>query len=297
MEGRVASLENEISKLKASVEVLRSQSEKQNTKQDTIAANQEKLMDLFTKSFGKDNPEDGESSAGKNSRGKGAKGDAEKSSFRMITLDEDALNEFRQSMKKIELPTFTGEDPAGWISRAEIYFQVQNTSEALKVSLAQICMEGGTIHFFNSLLNDYEDLTWEDLKRELMERYGGIEEGTVFEQLTSLRQIGTVEEYIRCFESLVAQVPRLMEGQYFAYFTNGLREDIRARLRSLNMAAPLSRGCLMNTTQALEAELAHGSRGWQTRVDTRGGGGFGFVPKSQHSGSNTGHGGLKGVGL
>ena len=167
----------------------------------------------------------------------------------------------------------------------------------MKVSLAQICMEGGTIHFFNSLLNDYEDLTWEDLKRELMERYGGIEEGTVFEQLTSLCQTGTVEENIRRFESLVAQVPRLMEGQYFAYFTNGLREDIRARLRSLNMAAPLSRGCLMNTTQALEAELAHGSRGWQTRVDTRGGGGFGFVPKSQHSGSNTGHGGLKGVGL
>ena len=82
-------------------------------------------------------------------------------------------------------------------------------------------MEGGTIHFFNSLLNDYEDLTWEDLKRELMERYGGIEEGTVFEQLTSLCQTGTVEENIRRFESLVAQVPRLMEGQYFTYFTNG----------------------------------------------------------------------------
>lgn len=71
-----------------------------------------------------------------------------------------------------------------------------------------------------------------------------------------------------------------MEGQYFAYFMNGLREDICARLRSLNMAVSLLRGRLMNMTRALEAELERGSRGWQTHVDTRRGGGFRFVSGS-----------------
>lgn len=35
-----------------------------------------------------------------------------------------ALTEFRQSVKKVELPAFDGEDPAEWISRAEVYFRV-----------------------------------------------------------------------------------------------------------------------------------------------------------------------------
>ncbi|MCI61478.1 hypothetical protein A2U01_0082735, partial [Trifolium medium] len=34
-------------------------------------------------------------------------------------LREDVLTEFRHSVKKVELPAFDGDDPAGWISRAE----------------------------------------------------------------------------------------------------------------------------------------------------------------------------------
>jgi hypothetical protein len=40
----------------------------------------------------------------------------------------DPLTEFRQSARKVELPSFDGEDPAGWISRAKVYFKVQGTS-------------------------------------------------------------------------------------------------------------------------------------------------------------------------
>ncbi|MCI81070.1 retrotransposon gag protein, partial [Trifolium medium] len=43
-------------------------------------------------------------------------------------LQGDALTEFRQSVKRVELPSFEGEDPTGWISRAEVYFRVQNTT-------------------------------------------------------------------------------------------------------------------------------------------------------------------------
>ncbi|MCI07266.1 retrotransposon gag protein, partial [Trifolium medium] len=105
-------------------------------------------------------------------------------------LSGEALADFRRSVKKVELPLFDGEDPAGWISRAEVYFRVQETRPEVKVSLAQLCMEGSTIHFFNSLLNENEDLTWEQLKEALLERYGGHGEGDVYEQLTELRQRG-----------------------------------------------------------------------------------------------------------
>lgn len=52
-------------------------------------------------------------------------------------------------------------------------------------------------------------ISWEKLKGELLERYGGHEEGDVYEQLIKLRHRGTVEEYIRDFEYLVAQIPKL----------------------------------------------------------------------------------------
>nr|KYP45665.1 hypothetical protein KK1_032780 [Cajanus cajan] len=189
--------------------------------------------------------------------GEGSVGQQQGSGGRPRILEGEAIEEFRQSVKKIELPMFNGEDPAGWITRAEIYFRVQETSEVVKVSLAQLCMEGGTIHFFNALLNDQGDLSWEDLKRELLARYGGLGEGSVFEQLTAIRQNGSVDEYIQKFESLVAQIPKLHDEQYFAYFIHGLQDEIRSRLRSMHVANPLTRGRMMNTARAVEMELAN----------------------------------------
>jgi hypothetical protein len=106
---------------------------------------------------------------------------------------------------------FDGEDPAGWISRAEVYFPVQGTRPEVKVCLAHLCMEGATIHFFNSLINDEEELTWEQLKEALLERYGGHGDGDIYEQLTELKQRGSVDDYITEFEYLTAQIPKLQE--------------------------------------------------------------------------------------
>ncbi|MCH93830.1 retrotransposon gag protein, partial [Trifolium medium] len=165
-----------------------------------------------------------------------------------------ALAEFRRSVKKVELPTFDGEDPAGWISRAEVYFRVQDTRPEVKVSLAQLCMEGPTIHFFNSLINDNGDLTWDCLKEALLERYGGHGEGDVYEQLTELRQKGSVDEYITDFEYLTAQIPRLPEKQFLGYFLHGLKEEIRGKVRSLTVVGDLSRSKVLQVARTVERE-------------------------------------------
>jgi hypothetical protein len=61
-------------------------------------------------------------------------------------------NESRLAGKKVKLPVFEGEDPVAWITRAEIYFDVQNTVDDMKVKLARLSMEGATIHWFNLLM-------------------------------------------------------------------------------------------------------------------------------------------------
>lgn len=283
-ETKVGFVAGEVTKLKAVVEELVAQSLQNQTHLENVrkdaaeqiailrkeaTENQSKLLNLMSE-FTKGREEEDE--------GQGSVGPKKTNSVKTIPkafpsmkpLDGDDLLEFRQSMKKIELPSFHGEDPAGWIARAEVYFNVQETREAVRVNLAHLCMEGSTIHFFQSLLNEYEELTWEDLKRELLERYGGMGEGSVYDQLGSLKQTGSVEDYIRNFEYLITQVPRMHDEQLFSYFTQGLKDDIRARIRSLHVANPFSRGRMMNVARAIDVELSGRSKMWQGRSETRG---------------------------
>ncbi|GAU46095.1 hypothetical protein TSUD_135270 [Trifolium subterraneum] len=159
MDDKIASLEADMSGVKATL--------------GTMEQNQARLIAMFERSLGKSIPtvEERVENVVTKTVGGSSEPQPEQSSTNQLT--GEALAKFRRSVKKVELPLFDGEDPAGLISRAEIYFRVQEIQPKVKVNLAQHCMEGPTIHFFNSLLNENEDLTWERLKEALLERYGG----------------------------------------------------------------------------------------------------------------------------
>lgn len=233
MDAKVAALEGEMSEVKSTLIDV----------QNAVKTSHESLMAMFERCLGKTILEE-EGSA----NGKGRP-------YGFHNLSRDALTEFRQSFKKVELPSFTGEDPAEWISRAEVYFRVQGTLPELKVSLAQLCMEGATIHFFNYLVGEYEDLSWEKLKESLLARYGDHGDGDVYEQLTGLKQSGTVEKYITEVEYLMAQIPKLTNKQFLGYFLHGLKAEIRGRVRSFVAMGEMSRARLLQVTRAVEKEI------------------------------------------
>ncbi|PNX55132.1 hypothetical protein L195_g048758 [Trifolium pratense] len=63
-------------------------------------------------------------------------------------------------------------------------------------------MEGATIHWFNLLLETEDDLSWQKLKKALIARYGGRRLENPFEELSTLCQTRSVEEYVEAFEFL-----------------------------------------------------------------------------------------------
>ncbi|KAL6568800.1 hypothetical protein OROHE_003541 [Orobanche hederae] len=65
------------------------------------------------------------------------------------------------------LPGFDGED---WISRAEQYFLLRRTAEADKVEVAFIAMDGGALYWFQWTQYRFPELTWAQLKQELLRR-------------------------------------------------------------------------------------------------------------------------------
>ncbi|GAU36129.1 hypothetical protein TSUD_292890 [Trifolium subterraneum] len=136
--------------------------------------------------------------------------------------------------KKVKLPLFEGDDLVAWITRAEIYFDVQQTPEELRVKLSRLSMDGPTIHWFNLLMETEDELSWEKLKKAMIARYGGRRLENPFEDLSTLHQTGSVEEYVEAFELLSSQVGRLPEEQYLGYFMSGLKASIRRRVRTLN---------------------------------------------------------------
>jgi hypothetical protein len=56
------------------------------------------------------------------------------------------------------------------------------------------------------LLETEDLLTWEKLKKSLIARYGGRRLENPFEELSTLRQTGSVEESTEAFELLSSQV-------------------------------------------------------------------------------------------
>jgi len=139
MKAKVTTLESEVSEVRTTLMEV----------QNTVKENHATLIALLEKCFGKSVQQDEGESGGKQKtpEGKGSPENEGSSGNSSGGSGGAVLSEFRHAVKKVELPMFNGKDPAGWISRAEIYFRIQETTPKVKIRLAQLCMEGSTIHF------------------------------------------------------------------------------------------------------------------------------------------------------
>ncbi|KAF2323964.1 hypothetical protein GH714_004927 [Hevea brasiliensis] len=95
-----------------------------------------------------------------------------------------AVEDTSMAVKKIELPNFDGADPTSCLARAKQYFTINFTREEVQ------------------------------LTDELMCRYGGDMRNNMFERLSTLRQEGSIDDFINEFVELAAQVEGLNDQQY-----------------------------------------------------------------------------------
>ncbi|BAT96603.1 hypothetical protein VIGAN_08357000 [Vigna angularis var. angularis] len=76
--------------------------------------------------------------------------------------------------KKVELPTFEGEEPLGWLNRAERFFDIQKvTSDEDKVEIAYVSMEGSAAYWFTFWKAKAKNRSWVGLKAAMINRFGG----------------------------------------------------------------------------------------------------------------------------
>lgn len=106
MEAKVAVLENEVTSIKDALQALNLE----------VDVNQDKLIALLTKRI-----ED----VGGDTFGVKTMSEIVTKNSEIARLKKhqgESLDELYQLVKKVELSLFNGDDPAGWITRVEVYF-------------------------------------------------------------------------------------------------------------------------------------------------------------------------------
>lgn len=115
------------------------------------------------------------------------------------TDDSDEDNDrggFRQPQAKLDFPKFSGGDPRGWILKVEKFFRSYDTQEEEKVDVAAMYLEGDALDLFSWINAQHTMLYWEEFVKLLQEHFGPPEFQNPNEHLCSIKQTGTVQEYI-----------------------------------------------------------------------------------------------------
>ena len=136
--------------------------------------------------------------------------------------------------RKLDMPIFEGNNPDGWILRAERYFLFYNLTEEEMLEAAVVGMDGEALLWYQWKHRRRPIQRWEELKTLMLRRFRPANAGTLHEQWLGVRQTGTVVEYRRTFIELAAPLRNISEDMALGIFLNGLREDIKTELRVQN---------------------------------------------------------------
>ena len=124
--------------------------------------------------------------------------------------------------RKLELPIFDGNNPNGWLFRAERYFEINRLTSSEKLCAAVVCLEGVALAWYYYKDGRRGFRGWTDFREMLLKRFRTSQEGTLLDQLFALRQSSSVSDFRRRFEVLSAPLKEVVDAVLESAFMNGL---------------------------------------------------------------------------
>jgi hypothetical protein len=134
---------------------------------------------------------------------------------------------------KLNFPTYAGEgeDPTGWIFKAEQYFEFQNIDAPQQVQLASFHLSNVALQWYRWYNKNRGQLRWTEFVKALLHRFGPTDYEDSSEALSRLKQTTTVNAYQEAFEKLSHKVDDLPETFLVGCFIVGLKDEIRLDVR------------------------------------------------------------------
>ena len=93
---------------------------------------------------------------------------------------------------RLDFPRFNGDNPTGWIYKAEQFFQLHEIPVQDRVALASFHLGGDTHLWYQLLKQELGTVLWEEFKEGLNSRYGPNQYMDFFAELTRLQQSSSV---------------------------------------------------------------------------------------------------------
>lgn len=132
---------------------------------------------------------------------------------------------------RLDFPRYEGDEPSGWLYRAEQFFAYHQTPPVQQIRIASFHLEGEALQWYRWTLATNPLVSWNDFSKALVARFGPTEYEDYAESLAKLQQTGNLREYQKEFERLANQVPRLGESFLISCFIGGLKEEIRLNVK------------------------------------------------------------------
>ena len=107
---------------------------------------------------------------------------------------------------KPELPVFDGDNPKWWKKSCEKYFRLFNTDPDTWKDYATMYFAGQAKMWLQSVESKIESLSWEEFCTLVCLKFGKLQYQALIRCLTHIKQIGTVQEYIESFNTLMHQM-------------------------------------------------------------------------------------------
>jgi hypothetical protein len=129
---------------------------------------------------------------------------------------------------KLNFPTYAGEgeDPTGWIFKAEQYFEFQNIDAPQRVQLASFHLSNVALHWYRWYTKNRGQLRWNEFVKALLHRFGQTDYEDPSKALSRLKQTTTVNAYQEAFEKLSHKVDDLPEKILVGCSIAGLKDEI-----------------------------------------------------------------------
>lgn len=130
-------------------------------------------------------------------------------------------------LKKLEMPKFEGTNAHDWIVDVEHFFTVGRFRDSELLDMIALCVEGKIKKWFAWVLKRGGFRDWMDFKQQLIYRFAEAIDDEPETRLFSLRQTGSVADYVSEFEELSSQVTGLEDKFLERIFYNGLSQEMK----------------------------------------------------------------------
>ncbi|KAL5769060.1 hypothetical protein ACOSQ2_015843 [Xanthoceras sorbifolium] len=120
--------------------------------------------------------------------------------------DQPYFNNRSHHHLKLSFPKFNGEDPTGWVYKAEQYFYFKSIAVDQQVQLASFHLEGIALQWYLWFTKFKGPLTWDEFNQVVLQRFGPIDFEDPSEALTRFKQTTMVTTYQETFEKLSHRV-------------------------------------------------------------------------------------------